>query len=251
MDSLLTETVVEELKKLPQQIQDLVTKSGWEREVRRIVDKHNLRIDQGADLETETLLVMLGLSSTEDFLENIKDQAEIPDTLAREIMDDIARNIFEKLRNTLRELTDEGVDVSNFGQEMDEVPDRDDVLKGIEDPEDLNPQMDMHSYSTTPNHKESPAPSNLPTGYIEDVPAHGHNHNADFHENKTQSTGFKGDLSVPPVIPQPSAQHPIMDKKLSFGTQTKAETQFYGNTPRANPNPPKRDYDTDPYREPF
>jgi len=244
MDSLLTETVVEELKKLPQQIQDLITKSGWEQSVRKIVDKHNLRVDQGADLETETLLIMLGLSSTEDFLSNIKDQTDIPDALAREIVGEIDRNIFEKLHATLRELTDEGVDVSNFGQVIDDdMLDRNDVLKGIEDPEDTQSAPETPSYSLNTNHKESPAPSNLPTGSISDVPLHGHNHN-------TIPAPSQQNVNVPPVIPQPSPQHPIMDKKLEGGTQTKAEQQSYGNGSQAKRQPPKRDYDADPYREP-
>lgn len=247
MDSLLTETVVEELEKLPQQIQDLITKSGWEQSVRKIVDKHNLRVDQGADLETETLLIMLGLSSTEDFLSNIKEQADIPDALAREIVSEIDRNIFEKLQATLRELTDEGVDMSNFGQVVDDVPDRNDVLKGIEDPEGPYSAPQTPSYSLPTNHKESPAPSNLPTGSISDVPAHGHNHQA---MPKAPSRPVQRDLNVPPLIPQPSAQHPIMDQKLGMSTQTKAEQQSYGNGPQARPQPPRRDYDADPYREP-
>jgi len=247
MDSFITETVAEELKKLPQQIQNLITKSGWEQTVRKIVDKHNLRVDQGADLETETLLVMLGLSSPEDFLSNVKNEAEIPDLLAREIVEDIDRNIFSKLKDTLRELTQDGIDMSEFGQIIEDVPDRDSVLKGIEDPEDEGSNLSEQSYTLNTHHKESPAPANLPTGSISDVPAHGHNHQSGAPAIVNNSG--PQDTSVPPVIPQPSPQHPIMDQKLTSATQTKPEVQRYGNTSQPKP-PVKRDYDNDPYREP-
>ena len=99
--------IEERMLELPQTIRDVIVKSGWTNTIRSLVKKHNLRIDQGSNLETETLLIMLGIETQEQYIKNLINEAQLSPELAGEIAQEVNLQIFSLIKNKLIENTEE------------------------------------------------------------------------------------------------------------------------------------------------
>jgi len=130
---------------LPSVIRQSIKDSNWENSLSVILKNNNLRIDQVAIIENNAVMAMVGLLSVSDFAESLKNEAEISDTsVINGILGDVEENIFAKIRQKVMEET------SSFDKETDntkaplnkpvsETPDRDSLLKEIEDKEEDTP----------------------------------------------------------------------------------------------------------------
>lgn len=194
----------EDFKKLPKIVQDIITESDWQNQIRFITSKHNLRIDQGADLENIVFFVMLGYISPEEFRAELIRELGLSEELVNNIYNDTEELIFSKIKKALIEATEEQTGSSE--ETEDEFKK---VLSEIEDPEedidhssfiskDYEPRVGLGDASTDKpkedvskeidlgegdeEAKTSPAPENIPVGDIKDVPRHGHGHQ----ENQTE-----------------------------------------------------------------
>ncbi len=100
-----TEQIIQErLKVLPQDIKQAITKTNLANKFANIAEKHGLHIDQNGNLQTETLLVMLGLEPTSDFVENLRQSLDISLNEARSIADDVNKEIFYSIRTSLEKI---------------------------------------------------------------------------------------------------------------------------------------------------
>lgn len=95
----------EQFEKIPEAIQKIITDSNWEEKVRTIVKKNNLRIDQGAIIESEIFLVMLGFDSPDKFVQNLINEANLNQEQAEKIEDEVAEIIFDPIREILMNKT--------------------------------------------------------------------------------------------------------------------------------------------------
>ncbi len=95
--------ILEQFKQLPPAVQESLMESNWEEETRKIVSKYNLRVDQGAYVETETMLIMFGFVSPEDFVSDLIKDTEMSEEIAKQIEADISQNIFKKIMDMVRE----------------------------------------------------------------------------------------------------------------------------------------------------
>jgi hypothetical protein len=152
--------ILEIFKKLPKIIQDAITKSGWEQTLRTLVDKYNLRIDQGTQLENMTFALMMGQFSAEEYYNSILNEFDLEQDKAKMLFQEIDDNIFGSIEDIIQKLEqdqkrkelDEQIEEKESQKETylrDDVESanmddqiltvtRDEILKGIEDPEKIN-----------------------------------------------------------------------------------------------------------------
>jgi hypothetical protein len=94
-----------QFQKLPKNLQDAITSVSLQEKLKKVVKKFMLHIDQAGALENETVLVMLGLESSDDYRENIRRALNIADGRAEMIANNINQEIFLQIRETLKEIS--------------------------------------------------------------------------------------------------------------------------------------------------
>lgn len=99
-----TEKLIEEkLQELPEVIRDVVVNSDWRNVLKKIIDKNNLLIDQGLAIETETLLMMIGLDDPENYTKNIKKEAGLEKDQAIKIAEEVNEKILKEMKKKIIE----------------------------------------------------------------------------------------------------------------------------------------------------
>lgn len=137
----IDEIIKERYKELPADIKEAIANTDLASKFDAIAKKHGLHIDQNGSLQTETILVMIGLESTEDYVDNIKKALDISRVQAIEIAKDINSEILDSIRVSIRQI-----------QEREE---------GIENTETINNQVEINNKKTFPpatetiNHEDS------------------------------------------------------------------------------------------------
>lgn len=93
--------IINRFNKLPSVVRDAITDSGWENKIRIIGNHYDLTVGQAGTLETETFLVMLGLTSPDDFIEQVTSRSNISQDIAQQIATDVNSQIFAPIRSHL------------------------------------------------------------------------------------------------------------------------------------------------------
>jgi len=109
--------------KLPEELKKAIALSGWEEELRTITRQNQLHIDDGAMLETEVILVLIGLDTAQNFESNIKKELGITLSQSKVIADKINANIFMPIRKIFAEQLEKEENVENLdaGQILHEI----------------------------------------------------------------------------------------------------------------------------------
>ncbi len=92
-------------KELPLEVQKAITATDLTDKFDQLSKKYSLRIDQSGNLQTETLLVMLGLEKPADYIDNLVKNAELSRETATKLGADVNTEILGSIRKTLEELT--------------------------------------------------------------------------------------------------------------------------------------------------
>ena len=98
----IQEIIKQRYQELPEDIKRAIKSTDLATKFKNIADKHSLHIDQNGTLQTETILVMLGLEPTEDYVENIQRNVEVSRTEALSVAEDVNSEILDKIKNSLR-----------------------------------------------------------------------------------------------------------------------------------------------------
>lgn len=106
-NSKLDPEIKTQFEKLPTGVQKIITESNWQEKIRLIVKNNNLRIDQGATIESETFLVMLGFDTPDNFIQNLMNEAKLSQEIAQKIEEEVAETIFEPIKEILINKTQE------------------------------------------------------------------------------------------------------------------------------------------------
>ncbi len=152
------EKIKARMKQLPEEVQKAIAEGKLPEKFDAISKKFNLRIDQSGSLQLETLLVMLGLESPDDFVENLMTEAEMSREIAVSVTNEVNTTILSEIRETLREMEEVALaeedamsSVSKVNQNQTTTIDRDQTLKGIEDPSiHSNVQINLMSMPSVP-----------------------------------------------------------------------------------------------------
>jgi hypothetical protein len=103
----IQEIIKNRYKELPADIQQAITNTDLAGKFEKIAQKHSLHIDQNGALQTETILVMLGLEPTEDYVNNVQSNLEVSREEANAIAQDINTEILDSIRSSLRTLQEQ------------------------------------------------------------------------------------------------------------------------------------------------
>ena len=141
-------------EQLPEDVRSAITATPWNEKLKQISDKHNLHIDQAGHLGEETAIVMFGLDHTDNLVANIAKHVEVSEEKAEAIAEDLNREIFLKVRESLKKIFEERderaggsflagsllgkTEEKESETETDETLKREDILREIEDKEHHN-----------------------------------------------------------------------------------------------------------------
>jgi hypothetical protein len=126
MEPQILKEIQDQLATLPQKVRDVISSIDITNEIANLRTKHHLMLDQVSTLELETVLAMIGLEPTENFVENIKTNLGVEEERAVSIAVDINESIFEKIRRAMMVSSEDGGGKENL--------DRDTILNEIENP---------------------------------------------------------------------------------------------------------------------
>jgi hypothetical protein len=97
-------TLEEKYKSLPADIQLGMSSPDVPRKILKIADEHELFIEQADELSDEVSYVMLGLTPPKYFVKTISERLKIDEKRAIEITQDINKEIFDGLRESLKKI---------------------------------------------------------------------------------------------------------------------------------------------------
>ena len=148
------EILKDQFKKLPKDIQDAILAVDLRSKMQFITKKNNLHVDQAETLENEAVFVMLGLEHPDNLVANIAKHVEVSEEKAEAIAEDLNREIFLKVRESLKKIFEERneegggsllassllekTEEKKSETETDETLKREDILREIEDKEHHN-----------------------------------------------------------------------------------------------------------------
>ncbi len=92
---------------LPADILQAIESSDVYTKLEKIADRYSLLLDQLGTLNMYTERLMIGKIKTSDFVETIEKDLEIPNSIAAKIASDINHEVFEGLRESLRNMQEE------------------------------------------------------------------------------------------------------------------------------------------------
>jgi len=106
MENTHVRTMIENnLTKLPPKLQEAITSSDVLEKLRKLSQKYRLHLDQGQVLEIETYMVLLGIDEAEEYEKNLERELKTTSEVAKNIANDVAKEIFLSIRNVLKEST--------------------------------------------------------------------------------------------------------------------------------------------------
>lgn len=253
------EQIKEKFESLPLDVKEAISSVDTTNTILKIGEKYRIQIDELGELVDETGLVMLGFVHPGDFVSGVKKRLNIPQDLAETLVREINNEIFLKIRESIRKISEKAVrlkkekehdfskeeqptsfvnnnNVINPSQDTspDKNLDRDILLKEIEDHTD---DIKNNIVNTSAVKKDEEIKKDI----INDF-------------NKPSTEVIKSNLPTEPIetdliIPQKNnivenklsgvIKMPIVEKKISEKTEQEKERL-------------KIDYKTmDPYREPI
>lgn len=98
-----TEQLIKEhFATLPEPVKKAIGSFDWAREVFDIGRKHNMHIDRIGELQTEVMLVVLGLTSPADFQTELLEKIEPNRDIAYEVSDEVNKRVFIRIRDFMK-----------------------------------------------------------------------------------------------------------------------------------------------------
>lgn len=98
-----TEQLIKEhLKTLPKPVKDAIGSFDWAREVFDIGQKKSLHVDVIGEIQTEVMLVVLGLISPKDFYDQMVSRIGIKEDLALDIAEQVNERVFIRIRDFMK-----------------------------------------------------------------------------------------------------------------------------------------------------
>ncbi len=161
----IKQIISERYKVLPRNIQAAITSTDLAPKFQKIADKHSLHIDQNSNLQTETILVMLGLETVDDFLDNVQKGLEINREKAILIAKDVNTEILDSIRESLKKIQKEqeassAKEVEKLNITKSETSDSLDRFAGI--------KIEENPPSSSPQYKEEGINKDILLKNIED-----------------------------------------------------------------------------------
>lgn len=218
----IEQIIKERYQELPTDIQRAIQSNDLAGKFDLIAQKHNLHVDQNGSLQTETVLVMLGLESSKKYVSNLERELEISHEKALAISEDVNREILMSIRDSLRKM-EEGQEKEEDTHQPESI-NKEQTLSTIEQVGQFT--LERNPQSTSPQYKEQGISKDNLLAHIEDKE----------HHNPITLTDH---LLSTPVI--------NAEKKV----EVKVEIVPKEEPQKKIPVPEVKKYTSDPYREPL
>jgi len=145
MDEETKNNLQKQFLSLPQALQDAVNSTDVAGILGEIAKKNQLMIDQAGGLEIETKLILLGLSKEKDLVNNLIGNVGLKKDVAIAVAYDVDNYIFKAVRESLKGATLSSGQFVRTEEEKPQMtaevhPSREEILKGIEDQEEVPEQ---------------------------------------------------------------------------------------------------------------
>lgn len=98
----LTKLLVDSYKQAPPFVQRFISSGALSKFVEQTRDKYNLHIDVAGRLSDEITMLMVGISDPKEFIQNLTNEAIVPEASLNLIVADINQQIFVPLREEMR-----------------------------------------------------------------------------------------------------------------------------------------------------
>ena len=138
------EQIKEKYDSLPEDIKKAVTSVDTTDALIEIGEKYKLHVDKMGELLDETTLVMVGLESTKNFVNEIRNRLEISQDLAENIVKDVNNKILLKVRESLKKIYKEPTEKKNLPLEENkkiEIKEKEDFI--IEKKNIIEPKLEI------------------------------------------------------------------------------------------------------------
>ena len=237
MPTYTQEELLDRYEKLPQALKDAIFAETNADKMYALGQKNGLTIDQIGEIASETGYVMLGVTHPGDFVRNLKQKLNIDQEKAREIAEDINREIFRPIREHLKDLHK----ITDL--EMGEVPVPESATRygagPIPKPEIEPPPVEEKIMAAAP-----PPPPDIP---IQEEPPE---------EEKMPQEGGRAPMIFPQKIEE---AHREMKEEIELPPKSEQEPSEETQEQPAEPVPPIHKVEVkeesaykgqDPYREP-
>lgn len=156
MDDTIKQDLKKQLESLPINVQKAISDVNLPIKLQEIVKNNKLMIDQAGDLEMETRLVLLGLEPLDNYVGNLVKNVGLSSIQASIVAHDVNELIFKNVRDTLKKISDEMVAEDKETTEKSKTPTKEDVLAGIENPENIKATEASVSISLQPSNSPKP-----------------------------------------------------------------------------------------------
>jgi hypothetical protein len=217
-----TDAITKHIQALPPKLKAAIASIEMQKPLEEIRQKYGLMLDQASTLETETVLVAIGVEPGEEFVDNIIKNVGLNEIDAISIAKEINAKIFEKIKERIKK--GEGPSESGGGETPEQkVENEKEILSAIEKPSPVGSRI-----------KQSNAPSNLPrdtspvgqvaTGKLPD-------------ESKEQNTAFEKQIPRDPALEKLQSNLTSINEKQEIDERAVGKEKKYPG-------------ENDPYREP-
>jgi nucleotide-binding universal stress UspA family protein len=166
-----TEDLIKEhLTTLPKPVKDAINSFDWARDVFQVGRKYNLHVDDIGELQTEVMLVVLGLTSPREFEDEVHARIESDSEKASAMCEEINIKVFMRIRDFMKNYYAEE---EKKGKEI--VPSERNVLRnaGIklgDEPEEIHPEEGEEEFINLAPATDAPAPMAVPIKKIAPIP---------------------------------------------------------------------------------
>lgn len=240
MDDDTTKIIKERFDALPKSIQDIIMSTNYEETLLGIGKQYQLNVEQLGILEKDTTMVMMGITPTKDFTNELIHELRVDETKGVQIVRDINEKIFSRIRELLKLMnTPKGQEPSTEGNSLD---------LGEYSPEKSGSESAKFSNTIAPKEEKADIKSNetkiLNSAGIEIIP--------EKLELATPVKSAENREEMLKKIEKPETIHPILTQKLSGSFQTgvaKTEHTLENITKTNVGDPAGVKPKVDPYRE--
>ncbi len=165
MDNDLDKNLEEQFQNLPKELREAISSADLPNKLQQITKNNQILLDQAENVQKETLLVLLGLEPLENYTENLQKNAELTKNQAIAIAHDINELVFKNVRETLRKIN-EDAEAAEAGATAEKEklpaasalqPSREEILAGIENPENIKTKEEAVSISSISSNIPKPA----------------------------------------------------------------------------------------------
>jgi len=236
MDQNIAILLKQQWQNLPEELRRAVLDTSLKQNISNVAKKYSLDEEKEGGLLLETILVLIGLEYTKDYLRNIKEKCGLDDQTTRSVGNEINEVIFKSIGDSLKKLNAELETVDSAGTLEQEKP----TPIPIRTPQ--KPSIPRQGLGMP----ETPAPpANLPTmppvlepaipKDVEPQPKYG---------IAPGMLGKEDDMEIIPVDPSTD----LVTNKLTSVVKLPKEQKFVNSAEKPKTEPYKG---SDPYREPL